>query len=175
MKASMRVYLFRHGHAGQRDSSRWPNDDLRPLSTRGVERTREAAEGLARFERETAVIWSSPLTRAIQTARILGESLDQPASLDETDALAPGMPPDAVTGRLAKLREVEAVFLVGHEPGLGELAGYLLFGRGDAPLPLKKAGACALVFEGPVKAGSARLKAFLPPRVLRRIAEGQRV
>src|ERR1051325_184968 len=81
MKASMRVYLFRHGHAGQRDSSRWPNDDLRPLATRGRERPRDAPEGLPGFERETAVIWSSPLTRAIQTARILGESLDQPASL----------------------------------------------------------------------------------------------
>jgi len=172
----MRLYLFRHGPAGSRDDKRWPDDALRPLTDRGVDRTAQAAAGLARLERGSVVVWSSPFRRALETARIVVGALDRDAALDECEALAPDGDPEEIIRRLAAVRAAEAVVLVGHEPGLGRLAGALLFGAADHALALKKAGACLLTFDGPVRACQACLKALLPPRVLRRLAgKGARV
>jgi phosphohistidine phosphatase len=167
---SLRVVLVRHGPAGRRDDERWPDDRLRPLSPRGVERTRVAAGGLARIERGPAVIWTSRLTRAIQSARILRDALDGEVALEELDALAPEGPLEAVVERMRSLTGEARLFVVGHEPQLGRLAGVLLHGDPQRALPLKKAGACLLAFEGRVQPGGARLRSFLPPRVLRRLS-----
>lgn len=167
---SLRVVLFRHGPAGERDEQRWPDDRLRPLSARGVERTREAAAGLSRLERGPAVIWTSPLTRAVQSARILRDALDREAALEEIESLAPDGPHEDVVQRLARLNGISRVFVVGHEPRLGELGGLLVFDDAGCALPLKKAGACLLSFEDGVRPGGARLRALLPPRVLRRLS-----
>ena len=63
----------------------------------------------------------------------------------------------------------ETVALVGHEPDLGKLAGTLVFGAPSA-LPLKKAGACAIQFEGAARPGAGRMVWLLTPRLLRRQA-----
>ena len=171
----MRIYLFRHGPAGSRDASRWPDDSARPLTSRGAERTELAARGLARLERDPSVVLTSPLLRAEQTAKLLCKEL-RLDKMERLDALAPGGSYRAVIQRLAQSEANDAVFLVGHEPHLGKLAGVLLFGAPAGSLPLKKAGACMLVFEGPVRAGGAHLHWFLPPKLLRRIArKGRKV
>lgn len=167
---SLRVVLFRHGPAGDRDDERWPDDRLRPLSARGVERTREAAAGLAHLERGPAVLWTSPLTRAVQSARILRDALDREVALEEIESLSPEGSLDDVVQRLARLNGITRVFMVGHEPRLGELAARLVFDDRDLALPLKKAGACLLSFEDEVRTGGARLRALLPPRILRRLS-----
>ena len=66
-----------------------------------------------------------------------------------------------------------AVVLVGHEPDLGKLAGTLVFGAPSA-LALKKAGACAIQFDGEIRAGAGSLSWFLPPKMLRRFAGRKR-
>jgi len=165
----MRIYLLRHGPAGRRDASRWPDDSARPLTSRGAERTEVAARGLARLESDPTLVLTSPLVRAEQTAKILCKEL-QLENLERLDALSPGGSYRAVVQRLAQCGANDAVFLVGHEPHLGKLAGVLLFGAPAGSLPLKKAGACALLFEGPVRAGDARLHWFLPSKLLRRLA-----
>jgi len=70
---------------------------------------------------------------------------------------------------LEKLDLHRRIALVGHEPDLGKLAGTLLFGAPSA-VALKKAGACAIDFEGAIRPGSGRLCWFLTPRMLRRLA-----
>ncbi|HYM80336.1 MAG TPA: phosphohistidine phosphatase SixA [Candidatus Limnocylindria bacterium] len=169
----MRIYLFRHGPAGSRDSSRWPDDSLRPLSPRGAERTERAARGLARLEADPTSVLSSPLVRCMQTAKLLREALELETTIETLDALVPGGSVRATLQRLSQFEPDDAVFLVGHEPDLGKLAGGLLFGAGASSVPLKKAGACLVAFDGPIKAGGGELRAFLPPRVLRGIARKQ--
>ncbi len=164
----MRLILFRHGPAGERDASRWPDDALRPLSERGVERTQAAAHGLRRLEPEIRRIVTSPLARARQSAEILAEALDG-AKLMTLEALNPGRPYREVIEFVSKLHGDGATVLVGHEPDLGKLAGILLFGA-PAALPLRKAGACAFDFEDRPAAGQGRLAWFLAPRMLRRLA-----
>lgn len=165
----MRVILFRHGPAGSPDGSRWPDDGSRPLTTRGKERTLDAARGLARIESGITRIVTSPLVRAEQTARLLHGTLRASVPVDALDGLAPGGSYRKIIQHLAGLASGDVVVLVGHEPSLGKLAGMLLFGA-PASLPLKKAGACAVQFSGAPAAGEGRLKWFLPPKVLRRMA-----
>jgi phosphohistidine phosphatase len=163
----MRVVLFRHGPAGKRDPERWPDDALRPLTARGIGRTRLAARGVARLERDLSRILTSPLKRAAETAEILAETLEGKAPIESLDVLAPGHSFRAVLARLGDLKEKQTVALVGHEPDLGKLAGVLLIGA-PAALPLKKSGACAISFDGRVAAGAGHLEWFLPPGALRR-------
>ena len=163
----MRVVLLRHGPAGKRDPERWADDDARPLTPRGIARTQLACRGLIRLERDLSRILTSPLTRAAETAQILAETSEDRAKPETFDALAPGHSFRTVLDRLSKLPPDETVALVGHEPDLGKLAGVLLIGA-PAALPLKKAGACVISFEGQVAAGSGHLEWFLTPGVLRR-------
>jgi len=168
----MRLILFRHGPAGSADAARWPDDRERPLSTRGAERTHVAALGLGEMEREITRILTSPLRRALETGAILREALDLEAEIEVHADLSPGGSARRLLESFAECTDEAAVVLVGHEPDLGKLAGTLLFGA-PAHLPLKKAGACAIAFEGPPQAGEGQIQWFLPPRALRRLARKQ--
>lgn len=162
----MHIILFRHGPAGVQDPARWPSDVDRPLTPRGIERTRQAAHGLARLVNEVAFILTSPYQRAKQTAVILGEVLGV-ATVDTVDALASGASPRGMLAAIEKFHPERTVFLVGHEPDLGMLAGAMI-GAARA-LPLKKAGACEIMFEGAARAGSGNLAWHVPPRILRKL------
>jgi phosphohistidine phosphatase len=164
----MRVILFRHGPAGTRDAARWPDDGLRPLTSRGEERTYGAASGLARLEPEIRIILTSPLVRAVQTARAL-ESVLEDAKVETLAALRPGGSFREIIAALGRFADAESVALVGHEPELGKLAGTLVFGAPSA-LPLRKAGACAIRFEGSIRTGTGRIVWFLTPKMLWRQA-----
>jgi phosphohistidine phosphatase len=163
----MRVIIFRHGPAGERDADQWPDDGLRPLSPRGEERTQAAARGLARIEPDLRHIATSPLTRAAQTAHVLAQIYD--AKVETLDALRPMGSYRKVIEYLASRPSEDILALVGHEPDLGRLAGVLVFGAPVA-VPLKKAGACAIEFDAPPKSGGGRLCWVMAPRFLRRLA-----
>ncbi len=165
----LRIYLFRHGPAGRRDASRWPEDGERPLTTRGAERTEQSAVGLARLAAIAHVI-SSPLLRATQTGQIVREALGLDEEMEILDALSPGGSYRAVLQHLAEVDGNDGVVLVGHEPDLGKLAATMLFGAPAEALPLKKAGVHAIAFDGPPQAGTGRLMWSAPPRLLRRLA-----
>jgi len=164
----MKLILFRHGPAGRRDAKRFPDDRERPLTGLGKKRTRKAAQGIARLEPKVTRIWTSPLVRARETAERLARAYDPPPKITVVDSLAPGM--DPMRDLLAESRRApdDVMALVGHEPDLGTLAGRLV-GRDTSPLPLKKAGACAIASNSPLKAGACELEWFLPPGELRKL------
>jgi len=165
-----RIILFRHGPAGAADPAQWPDDSLRPLTTRGVQRTRLAAAGLARLSGPVRAIWTSPYLRAEATAGVLRAALDGEPRIVVVSALAPGHTPRDTIERLQGGRGTRGtIVIVGHEPDLGRLAGALAFGT-PRGVPLKKAGACAIEFEHGIVAGRGRLQWLLPPRVLRGLA-----
>jgi phosphohistidine phosphatase len=169
----MRLILFRHGLAEERDAARWPDDRLRPLTERGVRRTRRAARGVLWLEPDIARIFTSPAVRAAATARLLADELPRPNEPVLLDALAPDAPWRATAGLLHSEPPNRTVVLVGHEPALGMLAGALLCGEPRA-LALKKAGACAIEWSAPTL-GGGRLLWWLGPGPLgdlRRRREG---
>jgi phosphohistidine phosphatase len=171
----MRLVLFRHGPAGVRDAARWPDDGKRPLTSKGVLKTRKAARGLAHTEKGISLVLTSPLVRAEQTAQLLREALGEKAKLVTLADLAPGGSNRAVIAHLAELPQSRSVALVGHEPGLGKLTALLAMGSGTTgEIKLKKAGAAALRFDGPARAGGGDLAWLLPRRLLAKQARGRK-
>ena len=168
----MRILLFRHGPAGERDPLRWPDDRRRPLTPKGVSRTRAASRGLVTLEPSIRLVLTSPLVRAMQTAELLAAECERDAAPEALDALRPGASWHDVLARLESAPPDSTVALVGHEPDLGKLAGVMLFGA-PAALPLKKAGACLIDFEARPDLGTGTLRWFLTPRMLRQMARGR--
>jgi phosphohistidine phosphatase len=168
----MRVILFRHAPAESRDPGRWPDDDERPLTPRGLQRARKAARGVAWLERGITHVITSPAARAAATAEVLWSALGDEVQREEARALAPAGSWRECLRRLAEEPPDSVVALVGHEPDLGKLAGVLLFGAPTA-LPIKKAGACAIDLERAAP-GAGHLRWWLPPRALRALARRRR-
>src|SRR6266550_269206 len=121
MAASYELYLIRHGLAEGRGEA-WPDDNKRPLTEEGMTRLRKEARGLARLGVTFDLVLTSPLVRARQTAEIVAAAFDSKPHLTATDALIPGAQYAAVMAELEKHMKKSRIALVGHEPGLGELA-----------------------------------------------------
>jgi phosphohistidine phosphatase len=69
----MEVYMLRHGDAVPRGTPGYPNDD-RPLTEGGVKKLTEAAKAIPGLAGSLDVIVSSPLIRALDTAKIAAEA-----------------------------------------------------------------------------------------------------
>src|SRR5262245_51141221 len=162
------LYLVRHAIAAERGDE-WPDDSKRPLTEMGINRFKEAVAGLAWLGVNIDEIFTSPLIRTKQTATLLADGLGNKTSVKMLEALAPGHLPRQVMNELSRAAKHHRIALVGHEPGLGELAAHLL----GAPraLPFKKGGACHITIQGLTSRRPGELVWFLPPKVLRRLAE----
>jgi phosphohistidine phosphatase len=161
------IILVRHAIAFERDSSRWPNDADRPLTNNGEDRFRAAARGLGRMVPEVDVILSSPFARAWRTAELLQAEIGWPAPR-RCDELSADRPAAAALAPIRK-EGARCVALVGHEPGLSELASLLLTGHpGGIYLDLKKGGAIRIsVGDGIPASVMGLLRWTLPPKALR--------
>jgi phosphohistidine phosphatase len=166
----MECVLFRHGIAVDREG--WSGAEAdRPLTAKGAEKTREAAAGLRNLGLAPTHIWSSPLTRAVETAKLVGAKVKGRAELELRDELRPEVPPEKLVVALAALPADSCVLCVGHEPQLGEAAGVLLFGKPVAGLALKKAGSCCIEFDQTPKAGTGSLRWWMTPSQLRSLGQ----
>ena len=167
----MHLYLVRHAVAHGRDSERWPDDSRRPLTPEGEEDFRGAARGLAHVAPEVDALLGSPYERAWRTAEILAEQTGWPAP-KEFPALEPHIPPHKVVLALETYAGAGSVALVGHRPGLHELAVYLLTGDAEgADMKIKKGGVVCIEFEGGPRPGAGKLRWLFTPKVLRKLAE----
>ena len=133
------LYLIRHAHAIEAEV-----DATRPLSPRGELQVRALADFLRKTDTfQPQEIWHSSLTRARQTAELLGRGLKLGAPLALMPDLEPEADPRAVARRIKATSRSVAV--VGHEPHLSALASLLVAGRVDPPAFLmKKCAALAL-------------------------------
>ncbi len=129
---------------------------------------REAALGIAAIGVRPAAILSSPLARALQTARILARALEPSPPITLHEELEPSTLPARTMLLLAEPRGEEIV-LVGHEPHLSTLAAWLISGRHESALELRKGGLIRIDFDGEPAPGSGRLVCLLTPKLLRRL------
>lgn len=167
----MQLVLLRHGIAMNRDSWDPRADRDRPLTPNGVERTRAVARALKSLKLGPDLILTSPYLRARQTAEIVGDAFNIPDNVQVSEALAPGATVPQVIRELQSRHTANSRVLgVGHEPGLSRLASFLISGRADADLTLKKAGLIVLDLQTVSAGRCASLEWLVPPRVLVRIA-----
>ena len=158
------LYLIRHGLAEERGDA-WPDDAKRPLTADGISRLRRAASALARLEMPADVVLTSPLVRTRQTAEIVAGALSPHPPVVNVDALAPGGSPTAIAAEIEKHARRPHIVIVGHEPGIGEMAAWLIGSRN--PLEFKKGGICRIDVEGSTLRGAGVLRWMLTPKILK--------
>jgi len=166
MPGPYELYLVRHGLAEDR-GAKWPEDSRRPLSADGMSRMKKSARGLERLEVRIDLILTSPLIRARQTADILSAELNGHPPIVNVDSLAPGAPFASLMTDLEKHTRRTRVALVGHEPGIGELAARLIGSR--HPIEFKKGAVVRIDVDQIPPTGPGNLRWMLPPRVMRSI------
>ena len=169
MKAqSFELYLIRHGIAAERGEN-YPDDTKRPLTNEGVVKLRKEAKALMALDITLDVILTSPLVRARQTAELVAAAFRNPPPIVTMASLAPGSAHNAIIEELSKQHRRHHIALVGHEPGIGELAGRLIGSR--RPLEFRKGAICRIDVAALPPAGPGQLRWFLTPRVMRKIGK----
>ena len=158
----MKLYILRHGDAGERGD--YANDDERPLTPKGIARTKALVRALRRWDVDFDTIVSSPLVRARETADIVHRGLGAQSRMTLIEELAPS---GDVTKLILYLNSIlpapESLLLVGHEPDLSSLISLLCTGGPHLPLTLKKGGLCRMEIESLRAQQCAELEWLLTP------------
>lgn len=167
----MDLYFLRHGKAGNPRSTA-EADARRPLTDEGRDELRAAAHGLRWLGIKPDAMYSSPLTRAQETAAIVADVLGCPVT--ETPLLAPGGDLRRVAPLFSQHDDDAALFLVGHEPDLSGMIGQLISPASEASVSMKK-GACCYIelatgaLHQPALAGEGTLMWLLTAKQLGRL------
>ena len=166
----MHLLLHRHARAEGRDSERWPDDRLRPLTDEGRRIERRTGRALVRVGIEPDLVLTSPWTRARETAEILVEELGLETGAVSTEALAAAPDLEALQAEIGIRPDESVIVLVGHSPWLEELASLLLCGSlGRMETDFPKSGVMGI--NAPMLApGAGRLEFFWRPSQLKRLA-----
>ncbi len=154
---SVRLTLMRHGRAEP-----YSGDDAgRPLSPEGVEQVAAVTQVLVAGGWRPGAIVHSPLKRAVQTAELVAAQLPpglERVALSEVVAAGPALL--AMLGRL----DLPDPLVVGHNPGISELARTLLGAGG--PLPFGTASAACFDLHRLPPASPATLLFFTPSELI---------
>jgi len=158
--SEVQLHLLRHAHAG--DPLKWDRADAdRPLSDKGRLQAERLGQFLARAGFQPDAILSSPMLRALDTARLVAAPLGLPVHV--VGALAGPLDPDAVETLLHAAGDPVRPLLVGHDPDLSELAAELV-GVGD--LPIRKGTLVRIDVIRPIQPGTGRIRWLVPPDLL---------
>ena len=165
----MRLLIVRHAIAEERAGASGRDADRR-LSHEGRQKFRLGARALAALVPDLELVLTSPYRRTLETARMLSEAHLAHPPVQELAQLAPdNAPADVVSAlRQSRLRAVLAV--VGHEPLLSQLEGFLLTGEERSLTELRKGGAALLELPSLPEPGQAVLLWHLTPAQLRELA-----
>jgi phosphohistidine phosphatase len=161
------LYLVRHAIAAPR-GDKWPDDAMRPLTHEGVVRMRQIIRGLRQLDVAMELVLTSPFLRASATADLLVDGLSPAPDLIALPSLAPGSSPDRVRDALASHARRSSIALVGHEPDLGQLGGWLI--GANTPLVFKKGGVCRIDLIDWPPDRNGQLVWLATPRMLRALA-----
>ena len=153
---AQQLWFLRHGEAEPHDAR---PDHERRLTPRGEEQSRAAGRALAALELSFQVVLTSPLVRALDTARLACEELGGEPVVDES--LAYGFDIDDALALADAAGEDKRVLFVGHNPDFEQVIGELTGGTID----LKKGGVAAVRRHG----RRGELIVLMRPRELKRI------
>ena len=161
--APLQLYLVRHADAG--DAALWEGDDAeRPLSKKG----RRQAKALARLLKDLGLrvdaVITSPLVRAVQTAKPIAKATGVELLTDERLGYEFGKPElSAIVKQVGT--GMERVVLVGHDPGFTEVATLLA----GTEISMAKGALARIDLDGrEVRAGTGELRWLIPPDAVAR-------
>lgn len=160
----MQIWLVRHAVAAEREEFDGPDED-RPLTSKGERQFRGFMEWLADQTAKPAVIVTSPLVRAVQTAEIARKGLGlKKKDVTTSTLLSPGAEPRALIelARQSSASIVSTVALVGHEPDLGHALSAFIGGGANI---FGKGFVAAIDFPEEPSLGAGRLSWFVGPKL----------
>lgn len=134
------VYLVRHGQAMSKEEN-----PERPLTDEGVQAARNMAQWAASAGLRVDEICHSGKRRAQQTAEFFTEQLLPGGEAIEATGLGAKDDVQPIADWLK--REQKTYMLVGHQPFLGNLVGYLLAGNEDVSVAQFEAAGLAILVE----------------------------
>lgn len=122
------LFLARHAKFDSDDES-LPERE-RPLTARGLAEVQGMAERLARRELRPDAVLSSPAVHARATAEVFAKRFGLGAQAVQVDERLHDASPETVLAVIHGLSDsLQAVMLVGHNPGVARLAGQLSGGE----------------------------------------------
>lgn len=163
----MLLYIVRHGIAIDREDPKCPAEAERYLTEEGVEKTKQAAKGVAALGITGDLMITSPYVRAVQTAEIFAEALDYSRQrIRRNELLLPGSEPTLLFRELAREKQVCSIFVFGHAPQLDDVIATALGSKKH--LTSMKKGGVALVELKRISPPMGVLAWLATPKMLRR-------
>ncbi len=167
------LILIRHGYAMDRDkfAAISKNDEQRPLTKKGIKLLNEFKKNKRKFLKDVELVYCSPLTRTVQTAKILWSG-SATVKVKFTEALKPEAELNETKSYLNKIttksKSKKIIAIVGHEPNLSIIANDLLFdnvhGAKKTQLPFKFYKGSAMILQlntHQLNSGSAHLVGYI--------------
>jgi phosphohistidine phosphatase len=123
----MELYILRHGIAEQGKAGQ--PDSARRLTPEGKKKLQRILAVARQAGVRPDVLLSSPYKRALETAELALQALGLSGKVLQTDVLTPGYTAERVWDEIRLHRDAAQIMLVGHEPQLSSVVGYLIGGR----------------------------------------------
>jgi phosphohistidine phosphatase len=156
------IYVIRHADAVALGEEGISDDAGRPLTPTGYAQTKRLADGFKKRGVVPSVIITSPLLRARQTAEGIAQQIPGPTpAVRVCEDLSPGGKRRKIARYLRELGSDVAV-LVGHQPDLGELVGWLS-GSKKIEIDMAKAGVALVACDENPGKGCGRLVSLVGP------------
>jgi phosphohistidine phosphatase len=164
----MKILIVRHGNAEEREN--WnaigKSDFLRPLTKKGLYRFAETVKGLSHFVDHIDYIYSSQLTRAVQTMDILQGYYHQ-ATHEIIKELNPGEGYKKMEKLLSIHKNSDVIALVGHQPELSLMCSHFISSDESTGIRFKKGGIALINYEN----GHGELQWLLTQKQLSYLSE----
>jgi phosphohistidine phosphatase len=157
----VKLYLVRHAAAAEKGTPGMIDED-RPLIQKGRDRMKEVARVFKETGEVVDRIVTSPLVRSVQTAEVLAAGLAFNGEVEVTRLLAPGALPEELEQFVARAASFKGMVLVGHEPGMSDLARHFL-GRTDFG-EFKKGALCIIDFSKGLSGRPGKFGGMLLPK-----------
>ena len=165
----MDLFILRHGDAGNRLSDPI-KDTKRQLTVSGKKEVVEIAKSLKKLGVKFNLIYSSPLARAFQTAKIIAEEYKFTKQIEQSEELKPNGSKDFLYNKLSKLNIDSVILIVGHEPYLSSMINDIISNNKNSNnIILKKAGLSRIKITSTVPKLKGELRWLLTPRILKKI------
>jgi phosphohistidine phosphatase SixA len=160
----MKLYLIRHAWAEERDVDRFPDDRLRPLKPGSAKRFKRLLTTLGAETWPIETIFTSPLTRCVETARLLQDVLKEKVAFEKDEMLAPGSDWDSLLKKTIK-EKISAAAWVGHGPDI-DAAFALLLGIEQVRTKMSKGAIAAFKLSDRASTPKAKLLWYVDAKLL---------
>ena len=171
------LYLLRHGDAGKRMAvAAGGNTGDVPLTTVGREEIAIIARSVKALNLRFSAIVTSPLKRAVQTAKIIAKVLAIENRISVWNDLVPEGNRSKLYNKLNQYTRDSSVLMIGHEPYLSNIMYDLIFQKNRVNqlgrISLKKAGLAKIRVISLTPNVSGELRWLLTPRILKLLEKG---